>query len=126
MFLPFYLFPSFTHTIWDSPLTFPKKQLLLKPQKPLHSQNAMDLLALSILDLSFFIFQAPYFLVHCCLLTFEFSSPVLLTAASFSKQLLGVGSATEVGLELFSVFILDFLTGSEYLFPCCSVAFIRW
>ena len=44
-FLP--IFPSFIHTICNSSLTFSKKQLLLKPWNLLHSQNAMDLLALS-------------------------------------------------------------------------------
>ena len=44
-FLP--IFASFIHTICNSNLTFSKKQLLLKPWNLLHSQNAMEFLALN-------------------------------------------------------------------------------
>ena len=63
----------------------------------------------------------------CPLLSSDLSIllPVLLTYASFSKRLLGVRSSTKVGLELSSVFILDFLTGSQYLSLWCLVTFIQ-
>lgn len=71
-----YLSVSNSHHLGFSP-HFLKDTAMLKPQKPLYSQNTMSLSAITILNLSFLVLQTPHFLVHCCLLTLKRSSPDL-------------------------------------------------
>lgn len=117
----FYLLLTFTfltHVIMDCPPTFPKKQLLLKPQKPLHPKmqwpfsHQHTISPSSCLDHDFFLsfffleitiyfkkknaFWTPHSLKDCLLIS------KMLLPSSINKHLLKYQSSTEVGLGLSS------------------------